>query len=60
LKNPKGIIGAALWVPASILSIFAINYLGLSIAVGIWAGVTSKKNVQDTKLTGLLISSLQL
>eukprot|EP01119_Soliformovum_irregulare_P018063 TRINITY_DN5475_c0_g1_i1.p1 TRINITY_DN5475_c0_g1~~TRINITY_DN5475_c0_g1_i1.p1 ORF type:complete len:343 (-),score=79.59 TRINITY_DN5475_c0_g1_i1:69-1097(-) len=35
-----GIIGAALWVPASILSIFAINLAGLSIAVGTWAGVT--------------------
>jgi len=38
--TPWGIAGAALWVPASILSIFAINYLGLSIAVGVWAGTT--------------------
>jgi len=35
-----GVIGAALWVPASILSIAAINNLGMSIAVGTWAGVT--------------------
>jgi len=35
-----GIIGAALWVPASILSIVAINHLGMSIAVGVWCGVT--------------------
>jgi len=35
-----GIIGACLWVPASILSIFAINHLGMSVAVGMWCGVT--------------------
>lgn len=35
-----GVVGAGLWVPASILSIFAINALGLSVAVGIWAGAT--------------------
>jgi len=33
-----GIVGAALWVPASILSIFAIKYIGLSIAQGVWSG----------------------
>jgi glucose uptake protein GlcU len=33
-----GIVGAALWVPASILSIFAIKYAGLSISQGIWSG----------------------
>jgi len=38
--TPWGIAGAALWVPASILSIWAINYLGMSIAVGVWAGMT--------------------
>jgi len=38
--TPFGIAGAAFWVPASILSIFAINYLGMSVAVGTWAGVT--------------------
>jgi len=35
-----GIVGASLWVPASILSIAAINFLGMSVAVGIWCGVT--------------------
>eukprot|EP01114_Cavostelium_apophysatum_P020785 TRINITY_DN7058_c0_g1_i1.p1 TRINITY_DN7058_c0_g1~~TRINITY_DN7058_c0_g1_i1.p1 ORF type:complete len:338 (-),score=36.71 TRINITY_DN7058_c0_g1_i1:250-1263(-) len=35
-----GIASAALWVPASILSIAAINHLGMSVAVGMWAGVT--------------------
>jgi len=35
-----GIISAACWVPASILSIFAINHLGMSVAVGVWAGIT--------------------
>ncbi|PRP78327.1 zinc carboxypeptidase [Planoprotostelium fungivorum] len=35
-----GFISAACWVPASILSIFAINHLGMSVAVGVWAGVT--------------------
>jgi len=38
--TPFGIVGASLWVPASILSIAAINYLGMSISVGIWCGVT--------------------
>jgi glucose uptake protein GlcU len=33
-----GIVGAALWVPASILTIFAIKYTGLSISQGIWSG----------------------
>jgi hypothetical protein len=31
-----GIVGAALWVPASVLTIFAIKYAGLSISQGIW------------------------
>lgn len=38
--TPYGIAGASLWVPASILSIAAINHLGMSVAVGMWAGVT--------------------
>jgi len=38
--TPFGIAGASLWVPASILSIFAIRYLGMSVGVGIWAGTT--------------------
>ncbi len=29
-------MGAALWVPASVLTIFAIKYAGLSISQGIW------------------------
>jgi len=33
-----GIVGAALWVPASVLTIFAIKYAGLSISQGIWSG----------------------
>jgi len=35
-----GILAALLWVPASILSIFAINFIGLSVAQGLWSGVT--------------------
>lgn len=35
-----GVIGAALWVPASIFSIFALRFLGLSIAQGLWSGAT--------------------
>jgi len=35
-----GIIGAALWVPFSILSIFAIHNLGLGIAQATWSGFT--------------------
>lgn len=34
-----GIIGAVLWVPASLCSVNAIKYLGLGIAQGIWAGL---------------------
>jgi len=33
-----GIVGAALWVPASVLTIFAIKYAGLSISQDIWSG----------------------
>ena len=36
-----GIVGASLWVPASILSIFAIKHAGMTIAQGVWSGVTS-------------------
>lgn len=36
-----GIVGASLWVPASIFSIFAIKFLGISVATGLWAGLTS-------------------
>jgi multidrug transporter EmrE-like cation transporter len=35
-----GIIGAALWVPASIFSIYAIRFMGLSVAQGLWSGLT--------------------
>eukprot|EP01112_Ceratiomyxa_fruticulosa_P008558 TRINITY_DN2219_c0_g2_i2.p1 TRINITY_DN2219_c0_g2~~TRINITY_DN2219_c0_g2_i2.p1 ORF type:complete len:322 (-),score=46.00 TRINITY_DN2219_c0_g2_i2:155-1120(-) len=35
-----GIVGALLWVPSSILSIFAVNFLGISIAQGTWSGIT--------------------
>jgi glucose uptake protein GlcU len=35
-----GIIGASLWVPASVFSIYAIRFLGLSIAQGLWSGLT--------------------
>jgi len=35
-----GIIGAALWVPASIFSIFSVFLLGISVAQGTWSGVT--------------------
>eukprot|EP01088_Endostelium_zonatum_P013393 TRINITY_DN2792_c0_g1_i1.p1 TRINITY_DN2792_c0_g1~~TRINITY_DN2792_c0_g1_i1.p1 ORF type:complete len:372 (-),score=39.61 TRINITY_DN2792_c0_g1_i1:80-1195(-) len=34
----EGIVGAALWVPASVLSFFVIKYLGLSVGQGIWCG----------------------
>lgn len=35
-----GIIGASLWVPASLFSIFALRFLGLSVAQGLWSGLT--------------------
>ena len=35
-----GVAGAALWTPASILSLAAINDLGLSIAQAVWSGTT--------------------
>eukprot|EP01113_Clastostelium_recurvatum_P042841 TRINITY_DN6986_c0_g1_i2.p1 TRINITY_DN6986_c0_g1~~TRINITY_DN6986_c0_g1_i2.p1 ORF type:complete len:371 (+),score=66.57 TRINITY_DN6986_c0_g1_i2:321-1433(+) len=35
-----GIVASSLWVPASVLSFFAIQYIGLSIAQGTWSGVT--------------------
>eukprot|EP01103_Thecamoeba_quadrilineata_P004122 TRINITY_DN13848_c0_g1_i1.p1 TRINITY_DN13848_c0_g1~~TRINITY_DN13848_c0_g1_i1.p1 ORF type:complete len:369 (-),score=38.62 TRINITY_DN13848_c0_g1_i1:93-1199(-) len=35
-----GIIGASLWVPCSVMSIFAIKYIGMSIAQGLWSGTT--------------------
>jgi glucose uptake protein GlcU len=34
------VLGAALWVPASVLSIYAIKYVGLAIAQSTWAGAT--------------------
>jgi len=38
--TPWGVLSAALWVSASILSIFAINMAGLAVSQGIWAGFT--------------------
>jgi multidrug transporter EmrE-like cation transporter len=38
--EPWAILSAALWVTASILSIFAVNNIGMSIAAGIWCGVS--------------------
>ena len=36
-----GVGGAALWVPASLLAIVAINLAGMAIAQGVWSGSTS-------------------
>ena len=38
--EPWAILSAALWMTASILSIFAVNNIGMSIAAGIWCGVS--------------------
>ncbi|KAF0972001.1 hypothetical protein FDP41_009697 [Naegleria fowleri] len=35
-----GMLGAACWVPCSLLSLVAISKLGLGIAQGIWSGTT--------------------
>ena len=32
-----GLLGAGLWIPGSILSVYAIKYLGLAVAQGGWA-----------------------
>jgi len=34
-----GVIGAAIWTPASCASIFGIKYLGLGVAQGSWSGI---------------------
>ena len=36
-----GVVGAALWVPSSVLAIIGINLIGLAIAQGVWSGATS-------------------
>ncbi|KAL0488335.1 10 TM domain-containing transmembrane protein [Acrasis kona] len=33
-----GILGACCWVPASVCSIYAIKYIGIGIASGLWSG----------------------
>jgi multidrug transporter EmrE-like cation transporter len=38
--EPWAILSATLWVTASILSIFAVNHIGMSIAAGIWCGTS--------------------
>ena len=38
--EPWAILSATLWVSASILSIFAVNHIGMSIAAGIWCGTS--------------------
>jgi glucose uptake protein GlcU len=35
-----GIVSGTLWVFSSILSVFAVNYSGLAVSQGIWAGCT--------------------
>jgi len=35
-----GILGAGLWVPASVLAITAINMIGMALTAGIWSGTT--------------------
>jgi len=39
----RGILGAGLWVPSSVLVIMAIYRIGISVASGIWAGTTYEK-----------------
>jgi len=34
-----GVIGAAIWTPASCASIFGIKYLGLGVSQGSWSGI---------------------
>lgn len=38
--EPWAILSAVFWVSASILSIFAVNHIGMSIAAGIWCGTS--------------------
>lgn len=38
--EPWAILSATLWITASILSIFAVNHIGMSIAAGIWCGTS--------------------
>lgn len=38
--EPWAVLSASLWVTASILSIFAVNHIGMSIAAGIWCGTS--------------------
>uniref|UniRef100_A0A6B2L9X7 EamA domain-containing protein n=1 Tax=Arcella intermedia TaxID=1963864 RepID=A0A6B2L9X7_9EUKA len=38
--SPWGILSGALWVTASILSIFAIKNAGLAVSQGVWSGFT--------------------
>lgn len=38
--EPWAVLSATLWVTASILSIFAVNHIGMSIAAGIWCGTS--------------------
>eukprot|EP00457_Paulinella_chromatophora_P009859 gb/GEZN01009937.1/.p1 GENE.gb/GEZN01009937.1/~~gb/GEZN01009937.1/.p1 ORF type:complete len:384 (+),score=65.34 gb/GEZN01009937.1/:61-1152(+) len=35
-----GIIGAALWVPGSLLSLVAVEHCGLAVGMGVWNGTT--------------------
>jgi glucose uptake protein GlcU len=38
--EPWAVLSATLWVSASVLSIFAVNHIGMSIAAGIWCGTS--------------------
>jgi glucose uptake protein GlcU len=38
--NFWGVLGAALWVPASLLSIAVVRFVGMAVGMGIWAGTS--------------------